>query len=83
MAFTGKTTFGAGADLPELIEDVSDIIGTSARTRRRCWITWAIRATRHKAPCMSGSRTRCWPTPARSTRLSLSPIRDRDRHHRG
>ncbi len=27
MTFTGKTTFGAGADLPELVEDVSDIIG--------------------------------------------------------
>ena len=26
MTFTGKTTFGAGADLPELVEDVSDII---------------------------------------------------------
>ncbi len=27
MAFTGKATFGAGADLPEIVEDVSDIIG--------------------------------------------------------
>lgn len=27
MAFTGKSTYGAGADLPELVEDVSDIIG--------------------------------------------------------
>ncbi|MCC5786453.1 MAG: DUF5309 family protein, partial [Phycisphaerales bacterium] len=27
MTFTGKTTYGAGADLPELVEDVSDIIG--------------------------------------------------------
>ena len=27
MAFTGKATFDAGADLPELMEDVSDIIG--------------------------------------------------------
>lgn len=27
MAFTGKATYGAGAELPELIEDVSDIIG--------------------------------------------------------
>ena len=27
MAFTGKTTYGAGASLPELAEDVSDIIG--------------------------------------------------------
>jgi hypothetical protein len=27
MAFTGKPTFAAGADLPELVEDVSDIIG--------------------------------------------------------
>jgi Family of unknown function (DUF5309) len=27
MSFTGKATYGAGADLPELIEDVSDIIG--------------------------------------------------------
>lgn len=27
MAFTGKSTFAAGADLPELVEDVSDIIG--------------------------------------------------------
>jgi hypothetical protein len=27
MAFTGKTTYGAGASLPELVEDVSDIIG--------------------------------------------------------
>lgn len=27
MPFTGKATFQAGADLPELIEDVSDIIG--------------------------------------------------------
>ena len=26
MAFTGKATFGAGAELPELVEDVSDII---------------------------------------------------------
>ncbi len=27
MPFTGKATFSAGADLPELVEDVSDIIG--------------------------------------------------------
>ncbi|MEM7755178.1 MAG: DUF5309 family protein [Planctomycetota bacterium] len=27
MAFTGKSTYGAGADLPEIAEDVSDIIG--------------------------------------------------------
>lgn len=27
MPFTGKPTFGAGADLPELYEDVSDVIG--------------------------------------------------------
>ena len=27
MAFTGKATYGAGAGLPELVEDVSDIIG--------------------------------------------------------
>jgi len=27
MAFTGKATYGAGAGLPELAEDVSDIIG--------------------------------------------------------
>ncbi|MCC6660861.1 MAG: hypothetical protein IT437_08245 [Phycisphaerales bacterium] len=27
MAFTGKATFTAGTDLPEIMEDVSDIIG--------------------------------------------------------
>jgi len=27
MAFTGKASYAAGADLPELVEDVSDIIG--------------------------------------------------------
>jgi hypothetical protein len=27
MAFTGKATFTAGVDLPEIVEDVSDIIG--------------------------------------------------------
>jgi hypothetical protein len=27
MAFTGKATYSAGVDLPELVEDVSDIIG--------------------------------------------------------
>lgn len=27
MAFTGKATYGAGSGLPELVEDVSDIIG--------------------------------------------------------
>ena len=27
MAFTGKATYSAGADLPEIVEDVSDIIG--------------------------------------------------------
>jgi hypothetical protein len=27
MSFTGKSTFGAGAGLPELMEDVSDIVG--------------------------------------------------------
>ncbi|MBL4698148.1 MAG: hypothetical protein JKX70_04875 [Phycisphaerales bacterium] len=27
MAFTGKASYGAGAGLPELVEDVSDIIG--------------------------------------------------------
>ena len=26
MAFSGKATFAAGVDLPELMEDVSDII---------------------------------------------------------
>ena len=27
MAFTGKATYAAGSDLPELVEDVSDVIG--------------------------------------------------------
>lgn len=27
MAFTGKATYGAGANLPEIAEDVSDIVG--------------------------------------------------------
>ena len=27
MSFSGKASFSAGADLPELLEDVSDIIG--------------------------------------------------------
>ncbi len=27
MAFTGKATYAAGVDLPELVEDVSDVIG--------------------------------------------------------
>lgn len=27
MPFTGKPTYGAGADLPEIVEDVSDVIG--------------------------------------------------------
>ncbi|MBL8764670.1 MAG: DUF5309 family protein [Phycisphaerae bacterium] len=27
MPFTGKATFAAGADLPEIMEDVSDVIG--------------------------------------------------------
>lgn len=27
MPFTGKATYSAGADLPELVEDVSDVIG--------------------------------------------------------
>ena len=27
MPFTGKPTYAAGADLPELVEDVSDVIG--------------------------------------------------------
>jgi hypothetical protein len=27
MPFTGKATYTAGVDLPEIVEDVSDIIG--------------------------------------------------------
>jgi len=27
MAFTGKATYSAGTDLPEIMEDVSDVIG--------------------------------------------------------
>lgn len=27
MPFTGKATYSAGVDLPELVEDVSDVIG--------------------------------------------------------
>jgi hypothetical protein len=27
MPFTGKATYGAGATLPELMEDVSDVVG--------------------------------------------------------
>jgi hypothetical protein len=27
MSFTGKATYGAGSSLPEMAEDVSDIIG--------------------------------------------------------
>ncbi|MGD9690040.1 MAG: hypothetical protein AB7K52_10345 [Phycisphaerales bacterium] len=30
MPFLGKATFHAGADLPEIIEDVSDIVGIVA-----------------------------------------------------
>lgn len=27
MPFTGKATYSAGVDLPELVEDVADIVG--------------------------------------------------------
>lgn len=27
MGYSGKATYGAGADLPEIIEDVADIVG--------------------------------------------------------
>ena len=27
MAFTGKATYSAGATLPEIVEDVSDLVG--------------------------------------------------------
>ena len=27
MSFTGKATYAAGTDLPEIMEDVSDVIG--------------------------------------------------------
>ena len=27
MPFTGKATYSAGVDLPEIIEDVSDVVG--------------------------------------------------------
>src|SRR5215203_5250393 len=30
MAFTGKATYGAGASLPEVAEDVSDLVGISS-----------------------------------------------------
>jgi len=30
MAFTGKATYSAGTTLPELAEDVSDLIGISS-----------------------------------------------------
>ena len=33
MAFTGKATYSAGTTLPELAEDVSDLIGCLASTR--------------------------------------------------
>lgn len=32
MAFTGKATYSAGTTLPELAEDVSDLIGCLAST---------------------------------------------------
>ncbi len=32
MAFTGKGTYSAGTTLPELAEDVSDLIGCLAST---------------------------------------------------
>ncbi len=33
MAFTGKATYSAGTTLPELAEDVADLIGCLASTR--------------------------------------------------
>ena len=27
MSYSGKTTFAAGTDLPEIMEDVSDLVG--------------------------------------------------------
>lgn len=30
MSFSGKPTYAAGADLPEIAEDVSDIIGMTS-----------------------------------------------------
>ena len=43
MPFTGKATYTAGAGLPEVVEDVSDIIGIVSPSRRPCWITLATR----------------------------------------
>jgi hypothetical protein len=39
MAFTGKATYSAGTNLPELAEDVSDLIGSLAST---LWFAYLV-----------------------------------------
>ena len=62
MAFTGKATYGAGSDLPELIEDVSDIIGIVSPFETPLLIIWEIRSAARRARSTSGSRTSCCRT---------------------
>jgi hypothetical protein len=63
MSFSGKATFTAGTDLPEMIEDVSDIIGIVSPFETPLLNHLGDAKRPAAARSTSGSRTRCCPTP--------------------
>ena len=64
MSFTGKATYSSGSSLPELAEDVSDLIGIVSRLSGRLglgsgWRQAGLRKSQHASqqehsnPCRS------------------------------
>ncbi len=68
MSFTGKATYAAGSTLPEIAEDVSDIIGiVSPYETPLLDHLGDPRRSAIAARYMSGSKMSCCPTPTPST----------------
>ena len=67
MPFTGKATYTAGATLPEIAEDVSDLVAIISPHETPLLDALGDPARPRARRSTSGSRTRCCPTPTRST----------------
>ena len=64
MSFSGKATYTAGPTLPEIVEDVSDLIGINSphETALLDALGDATRPARSTTWCTLSTSARDWPT---------------------
>ena len=83
MAFTGKCTYTAGTTIPEVAEDVGDLVTILSPRDAAARCGWAIRCTRRQARGTSGWTMSCCQTsgviaqPGLNDTAARTPVADR------